>query len=96
MKKGVGCISQRYGSGDLDPDPHQNVTDPQHCFEARLQNRVLTRGQIKERVSQRFSTFGFFHESVSPKPLSIPLGPFQIFFENSRRYSQLKVHHRCR
>jgi hypothetical protein len=32
MKKGVGSgsISQRYGSGD--PDPHQNVTDPQHCF----------------------------------------------------------------
>jgi hypothetical protein len=23
--------------------------------------------------------FWFFHESVSPKPLSIPLGPFQIF-----------------
>jgi hypothetical protein len=36
MKKGVGfgvgsgSISQRYGSGD--PDPHQNVTDPQHCL----------------------------------------------------------------
>jgi hypothetical protein len=37
MKKGVGSevgsgsgsISQKYGSGD--PDPHQNVTDPQHC-----------------------------------------------------------------
>jgi hypothetical protein len=36
MKKGVGSgvgsgsgfISQKYGSGD--PDPHQNVTDPQH------------------------------------------------------------------
>jgi hypothetical protein len=27
----------------------------------------------------RFSTEGFFHESVSPKPLSIPLGPFQNF-----------------
>jgi hypothetical protein len=27
----------------------------------------------------RFLTSGFFHESVSPKPLSIPLGPFQIF-----------------
>ncbi len=25
---GSGYISQRYGSGD--PDPHQNVTDPQH------------------------------------------------------------------
>jgi hypothetical protein len=36
MKKGIGpgvgsgSISQRYASGD--PDPHQNVTDPQHCF----------------------------------------------------------------
>jgi hypothetical protein len=34
MKKGVGSgvgsgyINQRYGSGY--PDPHQNVTDPQH------------------------------------------------------------------
>jgi hypothetical protein len=27
----------------------------------------------------RFSTSGFFHESVSAKPLSIPLGPFQFF-----------------
>jgi hypothetical protein len=22
----------KYGSADLDPDPHQNVMDPQHCF----------------------------------------------------------------
>jgi hypothetical protein len=29
---GSGSISQRYGSGDPDPDPHQNGTDPQHCF----------------------------------------------------------------
>ncbi len=33
LKKGVGSgsISQRYGSGDPDPDldPHQYVTDPQ-------------------------------------------------------------------
>ncbi len=39
MKKGVGSkigsgavvesISQRYGSGDPEPDPHQKVTDPQ-------------------------------------------------------------------
>jgi hypothetical protein len=36
LKKGVGSgvgsgsgyVSQRYGS--VDPDPHQNVTDPQH------------------------------------------------------------------
>jgi hypothetical protein len=30
MRKGVGSVSERYGSGD--PDPHQNVTDPQHCL----------------------------------------------------------------
>ncbi len=27
-----GSISQRHGSADLDPDPHQNVTDPEHWF----------------------------------------------------------------
>ncbi len=49
MKKGVGSvagsgseagsisISQRYGSGEPDPDPHQNVTDPQH----RLQKQIF-------------------------------------------------------
>jgi hypothetical protein len=29
-------------------------------------------------VSQEFFASGFFHESVSPQPQSIPLGPFQI------------------
>ncbi len=45
--------------------------------------------------AKRFSTAGFFHESVSSKPLSIPLGPFPIFQKKLQRYSQLKVHHRC-
>jgi hypothetical protein len=30
---GSGSISQRHGSAV--PDPHQNVMDPQHCFEPR-------------------------------------------------------------
>jgi hypothetical protein len=29
---GSGSISQRPGSADPDPDPLQNVMDPQHCF----------------------------------------------------------------
>ncbi len=35
MKKEVwsGSNNQRYGSGD--PDPHQNVTDPQHCLKVK-------------------------------------------------------------
>ena len=32
LKKRVESISQRYGCGDPDSDPHQNVTDPQHCL----------------------------------------------------------------
>jgi hypothetical protein len=31
-RSGSGSISQRHGSADPDPDPHQNVIDPQHCM----------------------------------------------------------------
>jgi hypothetical protein len=30
--RGSGSISQRHGSVNTDPDPHQNVMDPQHCL----------------------------------------------------------------
>ncbi len=36
--------------------------------------------------------FRIFHVSVSPKPLSIPLMPFQFFLQNSLKYSELKKH----
>jgi hypothetical protein len=48
-------------------------------------------GQLKGQSHEIFD-FGFFHESVSPKTLSIPLGSFRILFENSQRYLQLKMH----
>ncbi len=32
LKKGVGS-GVEYGSGSQNPNPHQNVTDPQHCEE---------------------------------------------------------------
>ncbi len=37
---GSGSISQRYGSGD--PDPHQNVTDPQRWFKKTLDKATTT------------------------------------------------------
>jgi hypothetical protein len=44
---------------------------------------MLTRTELvsisKRDSATRFSISGIFHESVSPKPLSLPLGPFQIF-----------------
>jgi hypothetical protein len=32
-ESGSGSISQMHGSADPDPDPHQNVMDPQHWTE---------------------------------------------------------------
>ncbi len=51
---------------------------------------------FKWTVPRDFRLLVFFNESVSPKPLSISLGSFRVFFENSQWYSQLKVHRRCR
>ncbi len=39
----------------------------------------MKKTRSKKSCDTRFLTSGFFHESVSPKPLSIPLGPFHIF-----------------
>ena len=42
---GFGCISQRHGS--VDPDPYQNVMDPQHCGFAVFLPRSLIDGFLK-------------------------------------------------
>ncbi len=53
----------------------------------RLQGRALWNPiTLKGQCVRHFLLLVFFHESVGPKPLSIPLGPFRIF-------SQLKVDH---
>jgi hypothetical protein len=56
MKKGVGSIIQRYGSGDPEPDPHQNVTDPQY-WSARLEvfNKLERNRREKKFSSKIFS-----------------------------------------
>jgi hypothetical protein len=40
---------------------------------------LCSKKQPPRHSATRFSTCGFFYESVSPKPLSTPLAPFQIF-----------------
>jgi hypothetical protein len=35
--EGSGSISQRHGSAD--PDPYQNVMDPQHCYQEERESR---------------------------------------------------------
>jgi hypothetical protein len=51
---GSGSISQRHGSEDPDPDPHQNVMDPEHCqIEAEMsipdENENLSLISLKDR-----------------------------------------------
>jgi hypothetical protein len=38
-----GCLRQRYESENPDPhsDPYQKVTDPQHCFSAFWEKKLL-------------------------------------------------------
>ncbi len=57
-KNGVGSgVGSGTGSGSIirgtDPDPHQNVTDPQHCFEETLshEKRTWVRLVVKKRPS---------------------------------------------
>jgi hypothetical protein len=35
-ESGSRSISQRHGSADPDPDPHQNVMDPEHCLNLKV------------------------------------------------------------
>ncbi len=59
LKKGVGSISQRYGSGG--PDPLQNVTDPQNCV--LIVSPVFTYGKN--------SGLGYFHGTLYTVSLTI-------------------------
>jgi hypothetical protein len=52
---------------------------------------LLSKHPLKGTVSQDLLLL-VFYESVSPQPQNIQLGLFRIFFENSVRYSQVKVH----
>jgi hypothetical protein len=64
MKKGIGfgvgsgsgSISQRYGS--VDPDPHQNITDPQHWFKKTLNK--ATPPSSPPAIPERKSLIGEF------------------------------------
>ena len=46
MIEGSGSISQKHGSEDPDPDPHQNVMDPQHC---RVVFKIFDGSHLKKK-----------------------------------------------
>jgi hypothetical protein len=51
--------------------------------------------RLKGTVSRDFRLLVFFMNQFPPSPL-YTIRAVSNFFENLRRYSQLKVHHRCR
>jgi hypothetical protein len=50
--RGYGSISKRHGSAD--PDPHQNVMDPEHCQEQSIQKQInhLTKNNQSKKDTQ--------------------------------------------
>ncbi len=50
-------------------------------------------GEVKGTVSRDYLLLGFFMNQFPPAP-EYPIRTVLNFFENSRRYSQVKVHHR--
>jgi hypothetical protein len=57
--EGSGSISLRHGSADPDPDPHQNVMDPQHWYfyQAAFQSCGLEFGHLAAVVRAREINF---------------------------------------
>jgi hypothetical protein len=51
--EGSGSISQRHGSADPDPDPHQNVMHTEHCCKASVSGNVPhgNRNRIRNSLS---------------------------------------------
>jgi hypothetical protein len=73
---GSGFISQRHGSADPDPDPHQNVIDPQHCT---IEN---SKKIFPGKELRGFSPNSYIHVSVSD--LNIPLIGLPILLQENR------------
>jgi hypothetical protein len=69
-----GSISQRHGSAgpDSDPDPHQNVMDPQHCGFAVFLPRSLIDGFLKDACCEfQLNITVPFLSSANP-PFTVP------------------------
>ncbi len=65
-------------------------------FFQELSTWYTVRVLLKGTVTRDFLLLVFFHESVSPKPLIISLGPFRILSKIRGDIRSSKVHHRCR
>jgi hypothetical protein len=77
MKKITRSISHGHGSADQDPDPHQNVMDPQNCCK---DNPI---GVLPEKKLRGLSPNFHIHVSVSHLYISTIVPP--IFLQHNRQ-----------
>ncbi len=62
-------VSQRYGSADQDPDPYQNVKDPQHCLKLwTLEYFFLSLVQGLYLCAVRRGRYNLYSTFVTPPP----------------------------
>jgi hypothetical protein len=88
-------ISKRHGSGDPDPDPHQNVMDPQHCLKVmhrwdhwftdppRLLSSECPRPSMAPLSVSSFSLWSGFSFTLMQDRIRIRL-PYSIWMRSSK------------
>jgi hypothetical protein len=59
---GSGSISQRHGSLDPDPDPPQNVMDPQHCFKV---SKKFPISPVEQHMLKEFDPYLYRIQRIS-------------------------------
>ncbi len=70
----------------IDPDPHNWLTDPAIYYS-------FHQWPFQWSSVRRYFPSGFFMNQF-PRATEYPIRTVSNFFENSRRYSQVRVHHR--
>ncbi len=67
---------------DLEPNIIRTALSEFTCFRLISETHALTSKNVRKKLKGTVQQdFRLFHESIFPKPLSIPLGPFQILLK---------------
>jgi hypothetical protein len=80
--EGSGSFSQRHGSPD--PDPHQNVMDPEHCVHDNLQLSEAAKKNLT-KISKEI----FFFDKYSIYSNT----PVNILFRRFSKHKHLEIIH---
>ena len=91
-----GSSSQRHGSADQDPDPHQNVLDPQHCPEkSQVRPQGFASGKnYCQKTKFENQTGQPLNKNIPPN--SITMTPSKFTLKTSRNITSCKKKLLCK